>query len=37
MSVFTVENEKSYTILELIYKLMNEVENHTTIINHLQN
>lgn len=37
MSVFTVENVKSHTILELIYQLMNEVENHTTIINHLQN
>ena len=37
MNVFTVENAKSYTILELIYKLMNEVENHTNIISHLQN
>ena len=37
MSLFTVENAKSHTILELIYQLMNEVENHTTIINQLQN
>ena len=36
MSVFTVENVKSYTVLELLYQLMNEVENHTTIINQLK-
>ena len=36
MSLFTVENAKSHTILELIYQLMNEVENHTTIINQLK-
>lgn len=37
MSLFTVENAKSHTILELIYQLMNEVESHTSIINQLQN
>lgn len=37
MSLFTVENAKSHTILELLYQLSTEVENHSSIIEQLQN
>ena len=37
MSLFTVENEKSHTILELLYTLANQVEINTQLLNDLVN
>ena len=35
MSLFTVENGKSHTILELLYALANQVEINTKLIDEL--